>query len=319
MTNYFNDIFIKNKTALYSEDEIKNSDSLGIKDAILFYNGSTGIAKKRFSSRFCREKIEFAYMGNSISIYFSKYKFRQNILVSLSEIYLFQPSGENIAKTNNSEFHLKTDSLFERVFFEETTFKEGGLGFIDEDKISLRELNCTLEDFWYSLIDEKGVNIKNYKSYYRKDITEENIKDLEVYMGFEFPEPYRTFLFETNGGYAGNWNIYNKTFFLGKNTTLTAMYQLFDMIGIYEYFALFSEDDYFNEKINRANNLIPIGLDGDTGVFLIGAKGTTKEGKVYYYDYDSFTDEEDPSSDECIGFVCDSFQEYLDGYFNPEN
>lgn len=319
MTNYFNDIFIKNKIALYSEEEIKNSDSLAIKDAILFYNGSTGIAKKRFSSKFCQEKIEFAYIRGEISTRYYTNRFKDNISISLSQIYLFQASGENIGKKNNSEFYLTTDSLFDKVFFKEIPFKEGKFGFIDEDKISVRELNCTLEEFWYSLVDEKGVNIKNYKSYYRNDITEENIKDLETYMGFEIPEPYRTFLFETNGGYADNWNIYNKTFFLGKNTTLTAMYQLFDMIGIYEYFTLFSEDGYFNEEINRSHKLIPIGLDGDTGVFLIGAKGTDKEGKIYYYHHESFEEENDPSSDECIGFVCNSFQEYLDGYFNPEN
>lgn len=319
MSNYFNEIFKKNKTKLYTEEQIKNSDSLAIKEAILFYNGSTGIVKKRFSSKFCREKIEFISLGGSSSIRHSKTKFKENILIILSDIYLFKPSGENIGKNNNSVFYLITDNLFESIFFEETTFKEGELGFIDGDKISLRELNCTLEDFWYSLVDEKGLSIKNYKSYYRKDITEENIKDLEVYMGFEIPEPYRTFLFETNGGLIGADNKYINVFFLGKNIEITNMYKLFDICEIYDYFTLFSEDDYFNEKINRSHNLIPIGLDGDTGVFLIGAKGTTKEGKVYYYDYDSFTDEEDPSSDECIGFVCDSFQEYLDGYFNPEN
>lgn len=163
---------------------------------------------------------------------------------------------------------------------------------------------------------------------------EKDIKVFEKEIGLEFPKSYYLeFLLNTNGGdfnpflKKGNDKINLEIEPILKNkyhpkihdiTSEAFIGTFFNIDDIYEYVLILKENelyDYQYEIINNNYKLIPIGLDGSTGIFYIAANGTERSGNIYFYDY-SIDDSEDGDSPETfIDLICNSFEEYINSFY----
>jgi hypothetical protein len=159
------------------------------------------------------------------------------------------------------------------------------------------------------------------------------IENLETEIELKLPNSYyKNFLLNNNGGYfnpfltKGNDEInldiepilekYSPK--INDLNSEAFIVTFFDLSEIEDYHNLLKENGLYKyqyEIIKNIYKLIPIGLDGDTGIFYIGAKESNNEGKIYFYDYslDNSKEGDDPST--LIDFICDSFEEYINSFY----
>lgn len=209
------------------------------------------------------------------------------------------------------------------------------------DKENKPEYICKdINEFIDSISDENGNKIEfNNDTYSSDQLIENDIVKVEQTIGFRLPDGYKKFLLETSGG------IFAEPFIIDSNTSeelhdkyyetenriiLNNKYmpklkemnsqdytrENFALGDILNYWSLLKgEDDIdYNFQAINEKQIIPIGLNGDSGIFFIGAKGSENENKIYFYDYVLGDNGEDYNPD-AIELLCDSFEEYINGFY----
>jgi SMI1-KNR4 cell-wall len=150
----------------------------------------------------------------------------------------------------------------------------------------------------------KNMSIKNIIP--NGTVSLDKIKQFEKQVGVEFPEDYVKFLANFNGG---------------EPKLDTFEYKLKDgrvWTGGVRYFFGFNLDqlqniDFFasmrGDRIPE--NMIPIGLDNG-GNFILLTLSKQDRGKVYFWDHDEESEDNEPPTNDNIYFVANSFTEFLE-------
>jgi SMI1-KNR4 cell-wall len=132
------------------------------------------------------------------------------------------------------------------------------------------------------------------------------IQQFEKQLGVEFPKDYVNFLANFNGG---------------EPKLDTFEYKLQDgrvWTGGVRYFFGFNLDrlqniDFFasmrGDRIPE--NMIPIGLD-DGGNFILLALNVKDKGKVYFWDHNEESEDDEPPTNDNVYFVANSFTGFLE-------
>ena len=214
-----------------------------------------------------------------------------------------------------------------------------------EDKIyivnqaSQPEYICQdINQFVDSIHDKNGNRLKfineNYSSY---KLNEEDILEAEQEIGLKFPDNYKKFLLTTGGGTLYEPSVIdnktnnkinyidfkdpNRPIFYNKYAPSDKMnsedyirlnFCLGDTLNYWNILKGENDIDYNFQAICE-KHIIPIGLNGDTGVFFIGAKDFENEGKILFYDY--VLSDNGGYVPEAIEFICDSFEEYNNSFY----
>lgn len=158
----------------------------------------------------------------------------------------------------------------------------------------------------------------------RQAITEEDLNNAEKKIAKKFPNEYRSFLIKHNGGrpqddlsgFEIEWN--------DESADECWSYDF----GIVDFLNFISFDEKNSESVNFfrcyrnykrriPKNTIPIGYDPGGNLILIGV-GEENQGKIFFW----LLEAERQSSDEPeylnVGFVANSFNEFMDSLFDPE-
>ncbi len=205
--------------------------------------------------------------------------------------------------------------------------------YISYDNENISYLCKNIDEFIDSLIDKDGNKVKfTNDTYFSDQLIEEDIFKVEEEIGLKFPESYKKFLLETNGGEINTPNIIDVT--NGKEIEcLKYLYNKyspkeemnsddyprlnFKLAEILHYWNVLDgtwEGSECNFKAISEKKIIPIGLNGDTGVFFVGAKDYENEGKIFFYDY-VLSDNGKDYNPEAIELLCNSFDEYINNFY----
>jgi hypothetical protein len=158
----------------------------------------------------------------------------------------------------------------------------------------------------------------------RQSISEEDLNKAAKKISKKLPTEYRSFLLQHNGGRPADEL---SGFEIEWNDESADECWSYDF-GIIDFFNFitFDEDNsesvnffrcYRNYKRRIPGNTIPIGYDPGGNLILIGL-GEENQGKIYFW----LLEAERQSSDEPeylnVGFVANSFNEFMDSLFDPE-
>lgn len=148
-------------------------------------------------------------------------------------------------------------------------------------------------------------------------LSEKDISEVETQIGKKFPEQYREFLLKNNGGHP------DLSAFKIKWKSDQDWAEGYDF-GLLEYFLAIDPDrsadfmdyyDTFDERI--PSSTIAIGFDPGGNLVLLGTEADNK-GKVYFWMHSYETDEDDEADYSNVGFIAESFKEFLDGLYDAE-
>ncbi len=134
----------------------------------------------------------------------------------------------------------------------------------------------------------------------------EKIKQFEKQIGVEFPKDYIDFLANSNGG-EPKFNTFEYKLQDGRVWTGGVRYFFgfnLDRIQNIDFFASMRGD-------RTPENMIPIGLD-DGGNFILLALSERDKGKVYFWDHDEESEDDEPPTNDNIYFVANSLTEFLE-------
>jgi cell wall assembly regulator SMI1 len=157
-----------------------------------------------------------------------------------------------------------------------------------------------------------------------KSISEEDLNKAEKKISKKLPTEYRSFLLQHNGGRPADESSGFEIEWNDKSADECWSYD-FSIIHFFN-FITFDEDNLENTNLFECNddhdgriphNTIPIGYDPGGNLILIGV-GEENQGKIYFW----LLEAERQSSDEPeylnVGFVANSFNEFMDSLFDPE-
>ena len=137
-----------------------------------------------------------------------------------------------------------------------------------------------------------------------KPITKKDIEDLESKYGFIFPNDYKNFLINNNGGEPSHM------FYTTRNGKIHSILKRFFPIDIKDDFSLQSEIEGITLEGYLPKELIPIGImPDDTSRLLMGISGENY-GKIFDWSWGAEEDGCEPSY-EFIEIIADSFTEFL--------
>ena len=137
-------------------------------------------------------------------------------------------------------------------------------------------------------------------------ISLEKIKQFEKQAEVEFPEDYVEFLANSNGGEP---KLSTFEYKLKDGRVWTGGVRVFfgidvdDWEDIKHYYAL------YEDRIPK--QMLPIAND-DGGNLILLALGKQDKGKVYFWDHDEESEDDEPPTTDNIYFVANSFTEFLE-------
>lgn len=132
--------------------------------------------------------------------------------------------------------------------------------------------------------------------------------ELENKFGIKLPEDYRNFLKKYNGGYPQPDGF---DFANGEDgSSVDKFLEISDSVNesIVEYFN--------NYKSRIPENYLPIAKDPGGNLILIGVNNT--EPKVYYWDHENETEEDDIPNMNNMHLIACSFKEFIDNLYEIE-
>ena len=131
-------------------------------------------------------------------------------------------------------------------------------------------------------------------------INENEIVKQEIYFKCEFPEDYKKFLLEYNGG------IPEKTLIYFSNDG-----------GIIDLFFGFCDDDIYGLRKNNASylnrkpsNMMPIACDPGGNLFLMSIRGNDY-GSIYFWDHEFEVEDDQEADYSNLTFVAKSFTDLI--------
>ena len=142
----------------------------------------------------------------------------------------------------------------------------------------------------------------------------EALERAERAVGQPLPEQYKRFLLENNGGYPEPASF--KITWSGQPWG-----DQWDVGSVHYFLPVYEGDDpnfldYFEIYKNRVpEDTIPIAYDPGGNLILLGISGDSR-GKVFFWMQDFETDEDRPADYSNVGFVANSFQEFIDSLFD---
>ena len=144
---------------------------------------------------------------------------------------------------------------------------------------------------------------------YPYTVDEHDVQSFEQKYHIRLPEPYRSFLIETNGGYPDKdrfptpWNELNQyiivDYFYGLNYRRDTWGDLSDARTT------------FTDRIPE--DLVAIASDPGGNQICLGLAGE-RYGQIFFWEMEEESDEEPPTYDN-VSFVANSFQQFLDGLY----
>jgi len=142
-------------------------------------------------------------------------------------------------------------------------------------------------------------------------LTDGQIKEIEKFVGLEFPIQYRKHLLKYNGGQCSP-----NVFIFNENGEITdSMVDWFLAIYDGEYDNLKQEIEWVKiEEKRMPTHILPIAHDPAGNLICISCKGNDK-GYIYFWDHEqevdySITDDSDYSN---LYLIAESFDEFIDG------
>lgn len=301
-----------------------------------FKEGNLGV---KFGRKYKEFLIKYYRDIDIFKVYESKY-LPSKLITSLGFGIPRRDNQNFIDMTNmiiSGSISIKNDST-ENNYYIAIGLENSGIEdeiFLVKNGIAAKYICKDINEFIDSIHDENGNKLEfNNDKYSSDQLNEEDILKAEEEIGLKFPDSYKKFLLETGGGtLEGPLIIDNKTgseieydfknpdrpiFYnryapsheMNKNDHIILNFSLADTLNYWDILRGETDGIEYNFKAICEKQIIPIGLNGDTGVFFIGAKGSENEGKIFFYDYVLYDDEP-----ESIEFICDSFEEYNNSFY----
>jgi hypothetical protein len=142
-----------------------------------------------------------------------------------------------------------------------------------------------------------------------------DLQQANASLGFDIPESYCSFLLESNGGQP------DPNYFIKLNEKGEIIIDL----SINVFWGINLSDTKLDLVAKQAllsdripNDLLPIGDDGIGNKICLGIKEYNK-GKVYMWWHDDEADISESPSHENVSFVCDTFEQLLNGLREDNN
>lgn len=145
-----------------------------------------------------------------------------------------------------------------------------------------------------------------------KDITLDEVKELESLIGCQLPNEYKQFMLQYNGGRP---KLSGFRFSLNQNDWSVAMVAWFLAFYDGEYENI--TDFYHTFRVRIPSMMLAIARDPGGSLILLGLEGENK-GKVFFWLQELEGDDgEEPSYDN-VAFVANSFNEFLNSLIEIE-
>ena len=138
---------------------------------------------------------------------------------------------------------------------------------------------------------------------YGNPFSESDLKTIEMYLEFKFPEQYKIFLINHNGG-----EIDKKIFcFKNDSTDGSVLDRLFGFVPN-EYKNILVYYRIYKNRIPKY--MFPIGYDPFSNLIILSIKGVDR-GKVYFWDHDFEVEDGVEPDYSNLTLIADSFDEFI--------
>ena len=141
-----------------------------------------------------------------------------------------------------------------------------------------------------------------------KDLTMEDITNLEKTLKLTFPDDYRSFLLKNNGGEP------DRTLYKFNENGRESEDIIHFFIGIVpdkDYSDLEYQANYFHSQDRIPKRLIPIACDPGGNLILMGVKGPQRN-KVYFWDHETEYEEGQIAGYRNVYLIANTFTEFLE-------